>query len=84
MDRETRSATVHGIAESDITETLRHTNHTYTHTHTHTHTHTPITFQVPMQNVPYNIGLYFHQWTHPRLRVIFALAYLFHSFWNQR
>ena len=36
MDREDWLATVHGVAELDMTE---HTcTHTCTHTHTHTHT----------------------------------------------
>ena len=39
MDREAFWATVHGVAELDITEHVR--AGTQTHTDTHTHTHTP-------------------------------------------
>ena len=36
MDRGTWQATIHGVAESGVTE------HARAHTHTHTHTHTQI------------------------------------------
>ena len=42
-DREAWHATVHGNAESDMTEATERM-HAHAHTHTHTHTHTNTSF----------------------------------------
>ena len=51
MERGIWRPTVHGVAESDMTEhTYKHT-HTYAHTHTHTHTpHIPSSLKAPSPN----------------------------------
>ena len=37
MDRGAWQATVHKVAETDMTEATEHSTHTHTRTHTHTH-----------------------------------------------
>ena len=39
MDRGAWQATVHKVAETDMTEATEHITHTHTRTHTHTHTY---------------------------------------------
>ena len=53
MNRGTWQATVHGVAESDMTEQLSTEQHSYIisrdsciHTHTHTHMHTWTTLKI--------------------------------------